>query len=135
MFAIPAATSITSLFVIKKDFYTVKDSGEVRANVQALSPIPAGSNGNAQGFEVTEYAADASCLEQIDLSEGPVALTFESQIRPITNRFGRTTNTQMLVKVVSSQPAARQAADPAVEARKLVAQQNAAKAADPAKAN
>jgi len=135
MFAIPAATSITSLFVIKKDFYTVKDTGEVRANVQALSPIPAGSNGNAQGFEVTEYAADASCLEQIDLSGGPVALTFESQIRPITNRFGRTTNTQMLVKVVSSQPSARQAADPAVEARKLTAQQSAAKPTDPAKAN
>lgn len=130
MFAIPAATSITSLFVIKKDFYTVKDTGEVRANVQALSPIPAGSNGNAQGFEVTEYAADASCLEQIDLSEGPVALTFESQIRPITNRFGRTTNTQMLVKVVSTQPQATAQPRPAA-----AAQQNAAKAADPAKAN
>ncbi|WP_312341169.1 DNA-binding protein [Stutzerimonas nitrititolerans] len=130
MFAIPAATSITSLFVIKKDFYTVKDTGEVRANVQALSPIPAGSNGNAQGFEVTEYAADASCLEQIDLSEGPVALTFESQIRPITNRFGRTTNTQMLVKVVSAQPQASAQPRPAASA-----QQNAAKAAEPAKAN
>lgn len=130
MFAIPAAISITSLFVIKKDFYTVKDTGEVRANVQALSPIPAGSNGNAQGFEVTEYAADASCLEQIDLSEGPVALTFESQIRPITNRFGRTTNTQMLVKVVSTQPQATAQPRPAAPA-----QQNAAKAADPAKAN
>lgn len=130
MFAIPAATSITSLFVIKKDFYTVKDTGEVRANVQALSPIPAGSNGNAQGFEVTEYAADASCLEQIDLSEGPVALTFESQIRPITNRFGRTTNTQMLVKVVSAQPQASAQPRPAASA-----QQNAAKAADPTKAN
>lgn len=130
MFAIPAATSITSLFVIKKDFYTVKDTGEVRANVQALSPIPAGSNGNARGFEVTEYAADASCLEQIDLSEGPVALTFESQIRPITNRFGRTTNTQMLVKVVSAQPQASAQPRPAASA-----QQNAAKAAEPAKAN
>lgn len=35
-FAIPAATSITSLFVIKTDFYTNKDTGEVRASVQAL---------------------------------------------------------------------------------------------------
>jgi hypothetical protein len=110
MFVIPAATSITSLFVIKKDFYTVKDTGEIRANVQALSPIPVGSNGNAEGFEVTEYAADAACLDQIDLSQGPVALTFESQIRPITNRFGRTTNTQMLVKVVTGQPPQRSAA-------------------------
>ncbi|MBK3866341.1 DNA-binding protein [Pseudomonas stutzeri] len=126
-FAIPAATSITSLFVIKKDFYTVKDTGEVRANVQALSPIPAGSNGNAQGFEVTEYAADASCLEQIDLSQGPVALTFESQIRPITNRFGRTTNTQMLVKVVAGHSQQRPAAQQQP--------QSSAKPADPAKAN
>ncbi|MCQ4306349.1 DNA-binding protein [Stutzerimonas frequens] len=109
MFVIPAATSITSLFVIKKDHYTNKDTGEVRANIQALSPIPAGSNGNAEGFEVTEYAADAGCLDHIDLSQGPVALTFESQIRPITNRFGRTTNTQVLVKVVSSQPQQRPA--------------------------
>ena len=127
MFVIPAATSITSLFVIKKDFYTVKDTGEIRANVQALSPIPAGSNGNAEGFEVTEYAADASCLDQIDLSQGPVALTFESQIRPITNRFGRTTNTQMLVKVVTAQPQQRPAAQPL--------QQSSAKPADAAKAN
>ncbi|WP_313295068.1 DNA-binding protein [Stutzerimonas nitrititolerans] len=128
-FAIPAATSITSLFVIKKDFYTVKDTGEIRANVQALSPIPAGSNGNAQGFEVTEYAADASCLDQIDLSEGPVALTFESQIRPITNRFGRTTNTQMLVKVVV-QPQATAQPRPTASAS-----QPQAKPVDPAKAN
>ncbi len=139
-FAIPSATSITSLFVIKKDFYTVKDTGEVRANVQALSPIPAGSNRNAEGYEVTEYAADASCLEQIDLSQGPVALTFESQVRPITNRFGRTTNTQMLVKVIGDQrqPAAqpRQSADPAVEARKLAAQQQSqGKPSEPVKGN
>lgn len=127
MFVIPAATSITSLFVIKKDFYTVKDTGEIRANVQALSPIPAGSNGNAEGFEVTEYPADAACLDQIDLSQGPVALTFESQIRPITNRFGRTTNTQMLVKVVTAQPQQRPAAQQL--------QQSSAKPADAAKAN
>lgn len=127
MFVIPAATSITSLFVIKKDFYTVKDTGEIRANVQALSPIPVGSNGNAEGFEVTEYAADASCLDQIDLSQGPVALTFESQIRPITNRFGRTTNTQMLVKVVTGQPQQRPAAQQSP--------QSSAKPADAAKAN
>lgn len=127
MFVIPAATSITSLFVIKKDFYTVKDTGEIRANVQALSPIPAGSNGNAEGFEVTEYAADAACLDQIDLSQGPVVLTFESQIRPITNRFGRTTNTQMLVKVVTAQPQQRPAAQQPP--------QSSAKPADAAKAN
>ncbi|MDH1669509.1 DNA-binding protein [Stutzerimonas stutzeri] len=127
MFVIPAATSITSLFVIKKDFYTVKDTGEIRANVQALSPIPAGSNGNAEGFEVTEYAADAACLDQIDLSQGPVALTFESQIRPITNRFGRTTNTQMLVKVVTAQPQQRPAAQQPP--------QSSVKPADAAKAN
>ena len=52
-FAIPAATSITSLFVTKTDYYTKKDTGEVVSAVQALSPIPAGAQGNAKGFEVT----------------------------------------------------------------------------------
>lgn len=132
-FVIPAATSITSLFVTKKSFYTVKDTGEVRANVQALSPIPVGAYGNAEGFEVTEYAADASCLDQIDLSQGPVSLTFESQIRPITDRFGRTTNTQTLVKVLSGQP--QQAAQPRPATSAQAVQQPQGKAADPAKAN
>lgn len=102
-FAIPAATSVTSLFVVKTDFYTNKDTGEVRASVQALSPIPAGVNGNARGFELTEYAADASILGAIDLSNGPVTARFESQIRPITNRFGKTTNTQVLISILADQ--------------------------------
>lgn len=102
-FAIPAATSITLLFVIKTDFYTNKDTGEVRASVQALSPIPEGANGNGKGYEVTEYAADASVLDAIDLSNGPAAFKFESQIRPITNRFGKTTNTQVLTKALVEQ--------------------------------
>lgn len=104
MFAIPSATSITALFVTKTDFYVVKDTGEVRASVQALSPIPEGATGNARGYEITEYSADASILEQIDLSRGPVVYKFESVIRPITNRFGKTTNTQVLTKVVQDQP-------------------------------
>lgn len=107
-FAIPAATSITSLFVIKTDFYTNKDTGEVRASVQALSPIPEGANGNGKGFEVTEYAADASVLDAIDLTQGPAAFKFESQIRPITNRFGKTTNTQVLTKALIDQPQRQQ---------------------------
>lgn len=102
-FAIPAATSITQLFVIKTDFYTNRDTGEVRASVQALSPIPQGVNGNAKGYEVTEYAADSSVLDAIDLSQGPAVAKFESQIRPITNRFGKTTNTQVLTKVINDQ--------------------------------
>lgn len=107
-FAIPAATSITSLFVIKTDFYTNKETGEVRASVQALSPIPEGANGNGKGYEVTEYAADASVLDAIDLSNGPTSLKFESQIRPITNRFGKTTNTQVLTKALNDQPQRQQ---------------------------
>ncbi|WP_052081150.1 hypothetical protein [Pseudomonas sp. ML96] len=107
-FAIPAATSITSLFVIKTDFYTNKETGEVRASVQALSPIPEGANGNGKGYEVTEYAADASVLDAIDLSNGPTSLKFESQIRPITNRFGKTTNTQVLTKALVEQPRQQQ---------------------------
>ncbi|MFY1021486.1 DNA-binding protein [Ectopseudomonas khazarica] len=100
-FAIPAATSITSLFVTKTDYYTKKDTGEVMATVQALSPIPAGAQGNAKGYEVTEYRADASVLDQVDLAQGPVSVKFESQIRPVTDRFGRTTNTQVLTKVIN----------------------------------
>ena len=112
MFAIPAATSITSLFVIKTDFYTNKETGEVRASVQALSPIPEGANGNGKGYEVTEYAADASVLDAIDLSSGPTSLKFESQIRPITNRFGKTTNTQVLTKALVEQAQRQQPQQP-----------------------
>lgn len=131
-FAIPAATSITSLFVTRKSFYTVKDTGEIRANVQALSPIPAGAYGNAEGYEVTEYAADAACLEQIDLTQGPVAMTFESQIRPITDRYGRTTNTQTLIRVV---PQPGHAAQPqaAAQQRPAAQAQQSPKAGEPAK--
>lgn len=123
-FAIPAATSITSLFVIKTDFYTNKDTGEVRASVQALSPIPEGANGNGKGFEVTEYMADASVLAAIDLTQGPVAYKFESQIRPITNRFGKITNTQVLTKALVEQAQRQQPQQP----------QQSSKPADPAKA-
>lgn len=117
-FNIPAATSITSLFVIKTDFYTNKDTGEVRASVQALSPIPAGASGNAKGFEVTEYPADASVLDVIDLAQGPVAMRFESQIRPLTNRFGKTTNTQWLTGVLPEQQIRQPAPTPASQPAK-----------------
>lgn len=99
MFHIPAASSITTLFVIKTDFYTKKDTGEIVANIQALSPIPEGA-GNGKGFEVTEYRADASILEHVDVTEKPSLYKFESQIRPVTDRFGRTTNTQVLTNVL-----------------------------------
>ncbi len=131
-FVIPAATSVTSLFVTRKSFYTVKDTGEIRANVQALSPIPAGSYGNAEGYEVTEYAADAACLDQIDLTQGPVSMTFESQIRPITDRYGRTTNTQTLIRVV---PQPGQAVQPQTASQPRPAAQvpQSPKAGEPAK--
>lgn len=104
MFAIPSATSTTTLFVIKTDWYATKDTGEIRASVQALAPIPQGATGNGRGYEITEYAADASVLEQIDLSRGPIVCKFEADVRPMTNRFGRTTNTQVLTKVIQDQP-------------------------------
>ncbi len=107
-FAIPQATSITALFVTKTDHYTNKDTGEVRASVQALSPIPQGAFGNAKGFEITEYSADASVIDQIDLSNGPAVFKFESQIRPITNRFGKTTNTQFLTRILIDRPGHQQ---------------------------
>lgn len=104
-FNIPQAQSITALFVTKTDFYTNKETGEVRASVQALSPIPSGAFGNAKGYEITEYSADASVLDGIDLSNGPAIFKFESQIRPITNRFGKTTNTQFLTRILADRPA------------------------------
>lgn len=115
MFVIPSAASITTLFVIKTDFYMVKDTGEVRASVQAISPIPAGVPGNGKGFEVTEYAADASVLEHIDFTNGPVLCKFESVLRPITNRFGKTTNTQVLTKLIQDQPLRQPAPAPVVK--------------------
>lgn len=104
---IPAATSITSLFVTKTDFYTAKATGEMRATIQGLSPIPEGAYGNGRGYELTEYAADASVLNQIDFSNGPGVYKFESQIRPTTDRFGRTTNTQVLTRLIEDAPAPR----------------------------
>lgn len=101
MFVIPSATSITSLFVIKTDFYARKETGEIVANVQALAPIPDNAIGNARGFEVTQYPADSAVLEGIDLSSGPATYRFESVVRPITDRFGRTTNTQVLTKIIA----------------------------------
>lgn len=101
---IPAATSVTTVMVFKTDFYTVKDTGEVRASVQAVSAIPAGANGNAKGFELTEYMAEASVIDQIDFSNGPVLCKFEAEVRPITNRFGKTTNTQVFTKLIQEQP-------------------------------
>ena len=106
---IPAATSITSVYVTKTDFYLVKETAEVRATVQALSPIPGGARGNGKGYELTEYPADASVLEAIDFTNGPAVFKFESQIRPTTDRFGRTTNTQVLTRVIEDAPAQRQA--------------------------
>lgn len=131
-FAIPAATSVTSLFVTKTDFYAKKDTGEVMATVQALSPIPAGAQGNAKGYEVTEYRADSSVLEHIDLSNGPAVFKFESQVRPVTDRFGRTTNTQVLTKLVSEQTT-RRPADVSAEARRLAAEQKGNAGGDSAK--
>lgn len=106
---IPAATSITALFVTKTDFYTKKETGEIRASVQVLSPIPADAFGNGRGYELTEFPADPSVLEAIDFSNGPAVYKFESQIRPTTDRFGRTTNTQVLTRLIEDAPAQRQA--------------------------
>ena len=113
-FTIPSATAVTSLFVVKTDHYTNKETGEVRASVQAVSAIPVGANGNAKGFELTEYMAEASVIDQIDFSNGPVLCKFEAEVRPITNRFGKTTNTQVFTKLIQEQPQ-RQAQQPHVK--------------------
>src|SRR5690606_36147650 len=89
-----------TLFVTKTDWYAKKDSGEVRASIQALSPIPQGTPGNARGFELTEFAADPGVLDQIDHDKLPCLVTFQTVVRTMQNRFGGTSNTQVLMAVV-----------------------------------
>ncbi|WP_371364547.1 DNA-binding protein [Pseudomonas sp. QL9] len=111
------AKSITEIWVTKTDTYTSKSTGEIYANVQAISAIPPGSRGNAKGYEITEYPVEPTLLDEIVFVDGPVLCKFASVVRPTQDRFGRVTNTQVLVELLAvngkplgDAPAARPAA-------------------------
>lgn len=119
-FFIPSAKSKLTLFVINKDFYVKKDSGEMRVSIQAL--VPAGSaRPNKRGFSVTEYTAESAVYEALDFSNGPMLVEFEAEPRESRNGFGNTTNTEHLLSVVAfpgRAPAASQSVTPKVDSPK-----------------
>ena len=94
------AKSITEIWVTKTDTYTSTKTGEIYANVQAISAIPPGSRGNAKGFEITEYPIEPTLLDEIVFKGAPVRCKFASVVRPTQDRFGRVTNTQVLVELL-----------------------------------
>ncbi len=101
-FLIPSAKSKMSLFVINKDFYLKKDTGEMRVSIQVL--VPAGSaRPNKNGYSVAEYTAEPAVYEALpDLAEsGPILVEFEAEPRESRNGFGNTTNTEHLIAVLS----------------------------------
>ncbi len=110
---IPTAKSVTELMVFKTDWYANKDTGVVRASIQAIAAIPADAIGNAKGFELTEYNCDPSVIEFIDFANGPFVGKFEGEMRPISNRFGKTTNTTVFTRLIPAEPAQRTAPAPA----------------------
>jgi len=110
------AKSVTEIWVTKTDTYTSTKTGEIYANVQAISAIPEGARGNAKGFEITEYPVEPALLDEIVFNGAPVRCKFASVVRPTQDRFGRVTNTQVLVELLEldgkplGQPAPRSAA-------------------------
>lgn len=106
MFA--SAGGLVELWVTKTDTYTSKTTGEVYANVQAISPIPEGARGNAKGFEITEYSCEPSILPKIVFEGSPVFCKFKSVVRPTKDRFGNITNVQVLTELVTEVPTPRQ---------------------------
>lgn len=103
---------LVELWVTKTDTYTSKTTGEVYANVQSISPIPEGARGNAKGFEITEYPCEPSLLDRIVFEGSPVLCKFKSSVRPIKDRFGNTSNTQILTDLVQDAPVQRHQQQP-----------------------
>lgn len=92
---------VVELWVTKTDTYTSTKTGEIYASVQAISPIPEGARGNAKGFEISEYNIEPTLLDAIVFTGSPVLCKFGSVVRPTQDRFGRTTNTQVLTELLS----------------------------------
>ncbi len=70
---------------------------EIYASVQSIAPISEGARGNAKGFEISEYNIEPTLLDAIVFEGQPVLCKFASVVRPTQDRFGRITNTQVLV--------------------------------------
>lgn len=105
MFQIPEIKSVKSLFVINKDAYTSKTTGEVRCSVQALVPVN-GSRPNKKGYGVLEYTAEPAVYDALDLDNGPIMAQFETEPRESRNGFGNTTNADHLLRVIPERGAA-----------------------------
>ena len=101
---------VVELWVTKTDTYTSTKSGEIFASVQAISPIPETARGNAKGFEISEYNVEPTLLDSIVFEGAPVLCKFASVVRPTQDRFGRTTNTQVLTELLA---VGKEAATPA----------------------
>lgn len=105
---------VVELWVTKTDTYTSTKSGEIFASVQAISPIPETARGNAKGFEISEYNVEPTLLDSIVFEGAPVLCKFASVVRPTQDRFGRTTNTQVLTELLA---VGKEASAPAPAAR------------------
>ncbi len=92
---------VVELWVTKTDTYTSTKTGEIYASVQSIAPIPEGARGNAKGFEISEYNIEPTLLDAIVFEGQPVLCKFASVVRPTQDRFGRITNTQVLVDLLA----------------------------------
>lgn len=114
---------VVELWVTKTDTYTSTKSGEIFASVQAISPIPETARGNAKGFEISEYNVEPTLLDSIVFEGAPVLCKFASVVRPTQDRFGRTTNTQVLTELLAvgkdaAAPAPARPAQPQAQAQR-----------------
>ncbi|GGE47654.1 hypothetical protein GCM10007421_22400 [Halopseudomonas oceani] len=110
-FQIPTLKSTKSLFVINKDFYAKKDTGEVRVTVECLVPA-GGTRPNKKGYSVAAFTAEKEVYDALNLDNGPIMVNFESEPRESRNGFGNTTNTDHLLRVIADKSAAAPAAQP-----------------------
>lgn len=112
-FQIPTLKSTKSLFVINKDFYAKKDTGEVRVTVECLVPA-GGTRPNKKGYSVAAFTAEKEVYDALNLDNGPIMVNFESEPRESRNGFGNTTNTDHLLRVIAD---TKSAAAPAAQAQ------------------
>ncbi|OWP36624.1 DNA-binding protein [Pseudomonas nitroreducens] len=120
---------VVELWVTKTDTYTSTKSGEIFASVQAISPIPETARGNAKGFEISEYNVEPTLLDSIIFEGAPVLCKFASVVRPTQDRFGRTTNTQVLTELLA---VGKEASAPTPAARPAQPQAQAQRPTQPA---
>jgi hypothetical protein len=120
---------VVELWVTKTDTYTSTKSGEIFASVQAISPIPETARGNAKGFEISEYNVEPTLLDSIVFEGAPVLCKFASVVRPTQDRFGRTTNTQVLTELLA---VGKESSAPAPAARPAQPQAQAQRPTQPA---